>query len=105
MALTSQDLNSIKGLMTDAITEHPRFELLEHKIEAFDLKIGGVDTRLGLKIDALDSKIDAVETKLSLKIDAVDTKVDRLEKRFDIRFDRLDDDLSAKIEALERSRY
>ena len=52
-----------------------RFDLVDFKINALNLKIDAVDEKLSKKIDAVDEKlskkIDAVDLKLSRKIDAV----------------------------------
>jgi hypothetical protein len=73
MALTKDDLKQIKGVVNEAIAEHPRFDALELKIEQSAKSV----------IDDLSDVMQEGFTMVGDRFDIVETRLDHVEKRLD----------------------
>jgi chromosome segregation ATPase len=88
MSLTKLDLDSIRGVVVDAINESfealsaPRFDALEDRMDSLETRMGSLETR----VDSLETKVGSVENRLgSLETNQIETnrRLTAIEQRLD----------------------
>lgn len=89
MSLTNDDLQAIKGVVTEtvqpmidelALQTAAGFNEVHTRIDGVESRLGGVETRLGGQIDSLETTTNRIENKLDATIDRVDDHEVRLQK-------------------------
>ena len=117
MALTTEDLQSIEGLLRGFATKDDLKEGLAQCATKDDLK--GFATKDDLKgfathddLKSLATKIDGLDAHLTTRIDNLDIKIDGVEsrlieeiKRLDIKVDRLGASLSFGFDLVQRDTF
>ncbi|MEN6321045.1 MAG: hypothetical protein ABFD82_20115 [Syntrophaceae bacterium] len=86
-----------------------KISLVDIRVEALNLKIGGVESNLNQKISGVESnlnqKIGDVESSLNKKIGSVESnlnkKIDNVENNLNKKINRVQDDLNKKIDSVE----
>ena len=66
MALTTEDLKQIRGVMDEAIAEHPRFDAMKAEI-----------------IDEVSDVIKDSMNMIDARFDRIEGRLDKIEHRFD----------------------